>query len=86
MRGAIAAVMREPGNRGNQTALTVLKILVGFGLFSLVMCAGLVFFLWGLCKTGKLKVELLRERAPVVQVERGRPAGIEGARPERLPA
>lgn len=79
--------MQEPTNRGNRTALTVLKILIGFGLFSIVMCAGLVFFLWGLCKSGKLKVELPRPHAPVVQVVgRGSPAGTEGVRPARLPS
>jgi len=79
--------MQEPTNRGNRTALTVLKILVGFGLFSIVMCAGLVFFLWGLCKSGKLKVERPRPLAPVVQVVgRGSPAGTEGVRPARLPS
>ena len=82
--------MQEPGNRGSQTALTLLKVLVAFGLFSIVMCAGLVFFLWGLCKSGKLKVELPRRNAPIVrvvqaQVERGSPAGTEGVRPARLP-
>lgn len=79
--------MQEPTNRGNRTALTVLKILIGFGLFSIVMCAGLVFFLWGLCKSGKLKVELPRARAPVVQVAGwGSPAGTEGVLPARLPS
>ena len=68
--GAIAALMQEPGNRGNKTALIVLKVLVGFGLFSLVMCAGLVFFVWGLCKSGKFKVELPQQSAPIVRVVR----------------
>ncbi len=81
--------MQEPANRGNQTALTVLKILVGFGLFSMVMCAGLVFFLWGLCKSGKFKVERPHHAAPIVrlvQLERGNPAGTDAVRPARLPS
>lgn len=59
--------MQEPTNRDREkTAFTVLKILIGCGLFSIVMCAGLVFFLYGMCKSGKLKVEAPHRGAPVV--------------------
>jgi hypothetical protein len=61
--------MQEPTNRDREkTAFTVLKILIGCGLFSIVMCAGLVFFLYGLCKSGKFKVEAPRPAAPAVRL------------------
>ena len=61
--------MQEPLNREREkTAITVLKVLLGCGLFSIVMCAGVVFFLYGLCKSGKFKVEAPRPAAPAVRV------------------